>query len=71
LRRVGLSGPMIRLSAGEPLHDLFRFRCQTPPYDVYHETGVPVGPAFLPLWDCGDSMTGVWECDERKDTSSR
>jgi hypothetical protein len=39
LRRVGLSEPIIRLSAGELLHDLFRYRCQASPYYVYHEAG--------------------------------
>ena len=30
LQRVGVSELIIRLSAGEPVHDLFRFRCESP-----------------------------------------
>jgi hypothetical protein len=65
LQRVGVSELIIRLSAGEPVHDLFRFRCESPPYAVYHGASVPVGPTFVPLWECCDSVTGVWERDGR------
>ena len=61
LRRLGLSDPLVRLSAGEELHPVFAFRCQGPPGRAYHGAGVPDGPPLAPLWDCGDTVTGVWE----------
>jgi hypothetical protein len=60
LRQLGLSDALVRLSAGERLHPLFEFRCQGPPFYSYHDAGCPEGPPVAPLWDCGDSVTGVW-----------
>ena len=60
LRRLGLSEALVRQSTGERLHPLFEFRCQGPPFYSYHGAGCPEGPALAPLWDCGDSVTGVW-----------
>src|SRR4051794_2112896 len=63
LREMGVSEAVIRLSAGEVVHELFRFRCQTPPYFVYHGAEPPDGPMFVPIWDCCDTATGAWERD--------
>src|SRR4029434_11246044 len=30
------------------------------PFYSYHGAGCPKGPVLAPLWDCGDSVTGVW-----------
>ena len=64
LREMGLSDAVIRLSAGELVHEMFEFRCKTPFY-VYHGANLPEDPVFCPLWDCGDRVTGVWEPDGR------
>jgi hypothetical protein len=61
LREIGVSEAVIRLSAGEVIHELFGFRCRTPPFFVYHGANPPDGPMFAPLWDCCDIATGVWE----------
>ena len=63
MRRLGLSEPVIRLSAGEIIHDLFRY--EEAPYYVYHDAEVPDGPDLIPLWDGSDMVTGVWEKDGR------
>ena len=60
LRRWGISEPVIRLSCGERLHDLFRISCHGPPYYVYHEAEVPDGPPFAPFWEFAEGVTGVW-----------
>lgn len=65
LRRLGLSGPLVRLAAGKPVHPAFGFRCQAPPRYSYHGAGCPGGPPLTPLWDCGDTVTAVWERDGR------
>lgn len=59
LRRLGLSEPLVRQSAGERLHPLLGFRCQGPPWKSYHGAGCPGGPPLVPLWDCCDTVTGV------------
>ncbi len=61
LRRLGVSEPLVRLSSGEVVHALFRNCCLGPPYYAYHGAGVPDGPPLVPLWDCNDSVVGVWE----------
>jgi hypothetical protein len=61
LRRLGMSEPLIRLSSGEILHDLFRHSCLGPPYYIYHGAGTPGGPLLAPLWDCNDTVVGVWD----------
>jgi hypothetical protein len=61
LRRLGMSEPLIRLSSGEGLHDRFRYSCLGPPYYVYHGAGTPDGPLLVPIWDCNDTVVGVWE----------
>ena len=61
IRRLGASEPLIRLASGECVHPTFRNSCLGPPYYVYHEASVPVGPPFVPLWDHGDTVVGVWE----------
>ena len=62
LRRLGASEPLIRLSSGEVVHELFRYSCLGPPHYVYHGAGTPFGPPLIPLWDCNDTVVGVWEC---------
>ncbi|MDQ0042450.1 hypothetical protein J2W33_003357 [Variovorax boronicumulans] len=61
LQGLGLSEPLMRLAAGECIHDAFRGRCLGPPFHVYHRAGVPTGPPLIPLWDSGDIVFGVWE----------
>jgi hypothetical protein len=61
LQRLGVSEPMIRLSSGHVVHDMFRHSCLGPPYYVYHGAGTPDGPPLVPLWDRDDSVIGVWE----------
>jgi hypothetical protein len=61
LRRLGMSDPLVRLAAGEPVHPAFGFRCQAPPWYSYRGAGCPAGPPLAPLWDCGDTVTAVWE----------
>jgi hypothetical protein len=61
LHRLGLSTPLIRLASGEVVHELFRYSCLGPPYYVYHGAGTPDGPLLVPLWDCNDTVAGVWE----------
>ena len=61
MRRLGLSDPLIALSAGTLLHELFRDACLGPPFTVYHGAGAPDGPELVPLWDNNDRVTGVWE----------
>ena len=61
LRRLGASEPLIRLSSGEVVHELFRYSCLGPPHYVYHGAGTPFGPPLIPLWDCNDTVVGVWE----------
>jgi hypothetical protein len=65
LRCLGLSEPLVRLSAGESVDPLFEYRCQGPPWYCYHGAHTPAGPPFAPLWDCCNSVTGVWEKDGR------
>src|SRR5262245_35780352 len=60
LRRLGASEPLVRLSSGEVVHELFRQSCLGPPYYVYHGAGAPDGPPLVPLWDYGDAVVGVW-----------
>jgi hypothetical protein len=60
LRRLGLSEPLIRLSSGDLIHDLFRFGMLGPPYYAYHDAKTPDGPPLIPLWDHGDSVLGIW-----------
>jgi len=60
LRQLGLSEALIRQSAGEQLHTVLWYRCLGPPYFVYHGADIPDGPLLIPLWDCCDSVTGVW-----------
>ena len=65
LRRLALSEALIRQSCGDHVHPLFQFRCPGPPFYSYHGAGSPGGPPLVPLWDCGDSVTGVWVRDGR------
>jgi len=65
LRQLGLSEPLIRQALGDKLHPLFWFRCQGPPWKSYHGAVCPPGPPLAPLWDCCDTVTGVWERDGR------
>jgi hypothetical protein len=60
LRRLGASEALVRLSSGEAVHQMFR-SCLGPPYYVYHMAGTPAGPPLVPLWDCNDTVFGVWE----------
>ncbi len=61
LRKHGLSESVIQISAGEAAHDFFEFRCKAPPYFVYHGAASPRGPIFIPLWECCETVTGLWE----------
>ena len=60
LRRLGASEPLVRLSSGEIVHEVFRDSCLGPPYYVYHMAGTPEGPPLVPLWDHSDTVSGVW-----------
>src|SRR5437660_2567633 len=61
LRRLGASEPLVRLSSGDCVHPMFRNSCLGPPYYVYHGAGTPDGPPLVALWDCNDTVVGVWE----------
>ena len=61
LRRLGASEPLVRLSSGEVIHEMFRYGCLGPPYYVYHGASTPAGPPLIPLWDRNDTVVGVWE----------
>lgn len=61
LRRLGASESLIRLATGECVHDTFRNGCLGPPYYVYHGAATPDGPPLVALWDCNDTVVGVWE----------
>jgi hypothetical protein len=61
LQRLGLSTPLMRLAAGECIHEAFRASCLGPAFYVYHGAHVPAGPPLIPLWDSGDTVFGVWE----------
>lgn len=61
LLRLGISEQLIRLSSGEAVHEMFRYGCLGPPYYVYHEAGTPEGPPLVPLWDCNNTVLGIWE----------
>jgi hypothetical protein len=63
LRRLGLSEALIRQSGGDHVHPLLEFRCPGPPLYSYRGARSPEGPPLVPLWDCGDSVTGVWVRD--------
>lgn len=65
LRRLGISEPVIGLSCGENIHDLFSISCEGPPWYVYHSAEVPGGPPFVPLWEFAEGVTGVWVRDGR------
>jgi hypothetical protein len=61
LRRLGASESLVRLVSGDCVHRMFRHSCLGLPYYVYHMTGTPAGPPLVPLWDCNDTVLGVWE----------
>lgn len=61
LRRLGISEPVVRLSCGEKIHDLFGISCDGPPWEVYHNAEVPDGPPLVPLWEFAEGVTGLWE----------
>ena len=61
LRRLGMSEPLIRLASGDCVHEMFRHSCLGPPYYVYNMAGTPNGPPLIALWDCNDTVVGVWE----------
>jgi hypothetical protein len=64
LRRLGISEPVIRLSCGEDVHELFSDCCKGPPRRIYYRHAeVPSGPPFVPLWDFADGVTGLWVRD--------
>jgi hypothetical protein len=63
LRHLGVSEPLVRLASGDCVHPTFRHSCLGPPYYVYHMAGTPSGPPLVPLWDCNDTVLGVWERD--------
>jgi hypothetical protein len=61
LRKWGISEPLIRLSCGEELNELFNDSCQGPPWYVYRgSVAPPRGPALAVLWEWCESVTGVW-----------
>lgn len=64
LRRLGISDPVIRQSASEEVHPIFSTRCK-PPFYSYHGAVCPAGPPLVPLWDSGDTVTAVWQPDDR------
>jgi len=61
LQRLGLSAPLMRLADGECVHEAFRASCLGPAFYVYHGADAPAGPPLIPLWDSGDTVSGVWE----------
>jgi hypothetical protein len=61
LQRLGLSAPLMRLAAGECVHEAFRASCLGPAFYVYHGADAPAGPPLIPLWDSGDTVFGVRE----------
>ena len=61
LRRLGASEPLVRLASGDCVHRMFRDSCLGPPFFVYHGAGTPDGPPLMALWDCNDTVVGVWE----------
>jgi hypothetical protein len=61
LRRLGASESLVRLASGDCVHEMFRDGSLGPPYYVYHMAGTPAGPPLIPLWDCNDTVLGVWE----------
>jgi hypothetical protein len=68
MRRLGLSEPLVRLAAGEVLHEAFETCYTGPPGYVYgdwdeDEGFFPGGPTFVPFWSFADSVQGVWEAD--------
>lgn len=64
LRRLGVSEPLLRLSQGAALHDVFQFWCDAPPLYSYSGAATPDGPPFVPLWDYIDNVVGVWERED-------
>lgn len=59
LRRLGVSEPIVKLSSGELLHEVFRFACLGPPFYAYTGAWLPSGPPLVPLWDHNDWMLAV------------
>ena len=60
LGELGISEPISRLSSGGFIHEVFCFRCHTPPVFVYRGAEVPAGPEFVPIWECCETVVGVW-----------
>lgn len=63
LQRLGLSQALVRLAAGDCVHEVFRGHCLGPPFRVYHGARVPEGPLLVPLWEQDGRVCGVWEVD--------
>lgn len=61
LSRLGASAPLMRLAAGQCLHEAFRDCCLGPARYVYHDARTPDGPPWVPLWDRGTRVCGVRE----------
>jgi hypothetical protein len=61
LRRLQLSPGLVRLSLGDLLHAAFQFSCLGPPDYSYSGAWCPRGPMLVPLWDCCDVVTAVWQ----------
>lgn len=59
LRRLGASAPLMRLAAGECLHEAFRDGCLGPARYVDHGAKAPEGPPWIPLWGRGTRVSGA------------
>src|SRR5262249_39182992 len=60
LRRLGPREPVVGVVWGGAAREMFRHSCVGPPYSVSPRRGPPAGPPFAPLWDCNDTVVGVW-----------
>ena len=61
LERIGISLALRRVASGEELHPALWYRCKGPPFLADHGATAPPGTPILPLWDCGDMVTGLRE----------
>lgn len=60
LRKWGISQPLIRLSSGELLHEVFRFVCLGPPWAVYRgDRGPPLDEPMAPFWEDASAVEGA------------
>jgi hypothetical protein len=58
LKKIGLSGPIIRMAQGEILHPFFESAYEEPNY-IYSVKKIPDN--ITPLWELDSFQTVVWE----------